>query len=529
MLRPRLKAIVLAALAGSSVAPALAQQGVLEPVDSTSRAVVQPLPPAAAVDLNVALKRLAADPKDTSALLAAGNASLKLLDTDAAIGFFTRVQALEPASGEAMAGLAAAQVYKKKPVEALRQFAAAQKAGALLAAHAGDYGLAYDLVGDNARAQDLYRTALEQGPDDEITRRLALSQAIGGDQAGSERTLLPLLQHRDLAAYRTRAFALAALGKTDDAVSIAEAIMPASLASRIAPYLRYMPKLTRAQQAAAATFGHFPSADSIGVDDPRIAEYAAAAKPTEVAARPSDVRLVPAGAPLGPAEAPAPPPTGAAITIAAAQTKPPAANSPPAAAISKPAASAPAAPAGGFDLGGVPGSASAAVTPAQAASDAAAALRSGPNARPFAAPAPAQSSLAEAFAEFDSVKTRAGPAPGAVDVTGIAPPREESAKPEPAKPAKPVNPSRIWVQVATGADRRALGHDWARLSAKAAKEFRGKSGYLAKWGKTNRLLTGPFASQDDAQDFVGELRRAGVRTFAYTSAQGEEVTPLPRH
>jgi tetratricopeptide (TPR) repeat protein len=529
MFRLPFPANLLAAFAGLVAAPAaLAQQGVLVPVDSTAREVVQPLPPEGAAELNAALKRLAGDPRDVSALLAAGNASLKLQDVDAAIGFFTRAQALDVANGEAMAGLAAAQVYKKKPVEALRLFAAAQQAGASLAAHAGDYGLAYDLVGDNPRAQDLYRSALERGPNDEITRRLALSQAIGGDQAGSERTLLPLLQHRDLASYRTRAFALAALGKTDEAVSIAEAMMPASLAGRIAPYLRYMPKLTRAQQAAAANFGHFPEAGVIGVDDPRIAEYTAAARSAEVAARPSDARLVPAGEPLGPSEKPAPPPAGPVIAMAVADTQP--AGAIPQAAVS---VSASAAASRRFDLGGVSGSAPAAISPAQAASEEASALRSGPIKPPAATPEPAkpQPSLADAFAEFDTVKPKAGPAPGAVDVTGIAPSREVEAKPEPAKPiksAKPANPSRIWVQVATGADRKALGHDWGRLTGKAAKAFRGRSGYLAKWGKTNRLLTGPFASQDDAQDYVRELKKAGISSFTYSSAQGEEIAPLSR-
>jgi len=221
--------------------------------DPISREVVQPLPPQAASDLSAALKRLGANPADGEALLAAGWASLDLDNIDAAVGFFTRAQDVPSAKGEAKAGLGAVQVDRKRPVEALKFFDEAEALGAKLGAHASDRGLAYDLVGDNGRAQAYYRQALENGPDDETTRRLALSQAIAGDQNASETTLLPLLQHRDLAGYRTRAFALAALGRTEEAVSIANAVMPASMASRIAPYLRYMPKLTKAQQAAAAS------------------------------------------------------------------------------------------------------------------------------------------------------------------------------------------------------------------------------------------------------------------------------------
>jgi len=573
----RLRRIALPALASAAAfaaCAARAQQDVLVPANSSSQEVVQPLPPEGTQELNTALKRLAIDSNDVDALLAAGNASLKLHDTGAATGFFTRAQALGSTNGAAEAGLAAADVYEKKPVEALKLFTKAQAEGASLKDHASDYGLAYDLVGDNARAQEFYRMALAQGPDDLTIRRLALSEAIGGDQAASERTLLPLLQHRDLAAYRTRAFALAALGRTDEAVSIAEAIMPASLASRIAPYLRYMPKLTRAQQAAAANFGHFPEAAAIGHDDPRIAEYAKASRQVAVAAASSEARLVPAGAPLGPAEQPAPPPAGAVITVPDANDPPAShavrlieANAPPpfelaslsqgntaASVAGKPERlSAPAPNSAVAETGGelpplahqpgeqpppkLPpvspsGSAQAPVpnppSPAEPAT-----ARTGtilaptqPVSKPVP-PAPAtaqQPSLEDAFAEFEKVKSPTEPPPGAVDITEIKPPRTAPPK---AEPPKPVNPSRIWVQVATGKSTKALGFDWRRIARKASTAFKGKDGYVVKWGRTNRLVTGPFNSEKRAQAFVDEVRRAGLKTFIFTSKQGEQVAPLP--
>src|SRR5690606_24671301 len=105
-----------------------------------------------------------------------------------------------------------------------------------------------------------YRLALSLGESAVVSRRLAISQAIAGDQRASEATLLPMLQRSDLAAYRARAFALAILGKAEEAVSIAETMLPERLSSRMAPYLRYMPHLTRPQQAAAANLGAFPRA-----------------------------------------------------------------------------------------------------------------------------------------------------------------------------------------------------------------------------------------------------------------------------
>ena len=246
---PLLGAIALAGMAGAAHA-----QGYAQPV-------VQSLPNPAQLRLNDALRTLGQDPRSVPALLEAGRASIGLGDVGAALGFFRRAEAIAPADPGVKAGLAAVAVRQGQPAEALRLFAEVEAAGEPMRIHAADRGLAYDLVGDNARAQQEYTVSLAMGADPEVARRLALSQAIAGDQRASEATLLPLLQRQDLAAFRTRAFALAILGKSDEAVSIAETMLPVRLSSRLAPYLRYMPRLTRAQQAAAANLGTFPRAE----------------------------------------------------------------------------------------------------------------------------------------------------------------------------------------------------------------------------------------------------------------------------
>jgi len=53
------------------------------------------------------------------------------------------------------------------------------------------------------------------------------------------------------AAQRARAFGLAIMGDTDRAAAIVEQVMPRDMATRIVPYLAYMPRLTKPQQAAA--------------------------------------------------------------------------------------------------------------------------------------------------------------------------------------------------------------------------------------------------------------------------------------
>ena len=272
------------------------------PQFASAQPVVQPLPAPAAAELREALQRLSRNPDSLSALVTAGRASLELDDSDAAHGFFTRAEAVAPNDGRVLAGLALVELARENPVAALRLFDRAEAAGESMEPHAAQRGLAYDLVGMNDSAQSMYRQALARGEDPVVVRRLALSQAIAGNAEASEATLLPLLQAQDLSAYRTRAFALAIAGRPDEAVSIAETMLPARLSRRLAPYLRYMPRLTRAQQAAAANFGTFPDASEIGRDDPEIAAFTAA-EPQMPVAGGADSRLIPGGEPLGPATA----------------------------------------------------------------------------------------------------------------------------------------------------------------------------------------------------------------------------------
>ena len=264
-----------------------------------SHAVVQALPDAndPGRELSGALTRLGRNPRDSEALISAGNAALAMGDTDAATGFLTRADKLAPGNPRVQGGLASAMIRSGDPVGALPLFDAAERGGALSADLMADRGLAYDLVGDNLSAQHIYRQALAMGANDEAMRRLGLSLAIAGDRRGMEATLSPLLQKQDRATWRVRAFAFAILGREEEAVAIAKATMPEDLSMGISPYLRYMRKLTPAQQAAAANLGQFPHASAIGQDEPRIAAYAAQHQLRRLAS--IDTPLVPTGEALG--------------------------------------------------------------------------------------------------------------------------------------------------------------------------------------------------------------------------------------
>ena len=600
----------------ASIAGLIAASTVL-PVSVSAQAVVQPLPPRAAGDLNDALRRLARSPRDLGALLDAGEASLAVGDLDAAIGFFARGQDVAPENGRVMLGLARCFTLQRRPIEALRLFAEAEQAGVAESEMAADRGLAFDLVGDNASAQALYRAALAQGNDPETRRRLALSLAMTGQRKEFEATLLPLLESEDRSAFRARAFGLAILGDADDAVGIAEALMPTDLALRMAPYLRYMPRLTRAQQAAAANLGAFPRANEIGRDDPAIASYG----PSEGRiARGPDAALAPSGAMMGasanagtgaasaqvatPAPAPAPqrqtrqqrsqaertarntaasdplartlarsipsattPPAVAApppvptpfpepapapapapTQVAVAQLTPPTIQlelpptSDQTASDQTPSVPATEAPAQIVRIDPSPVATSAEVVSAAPVREepvqvAALSVPTGASPAPMVAapvettsdPEPSQS-VADAFAAFAAAQPATTPRPGtAVDITTITPPRERAAPPPPppeAKPKPPANPSRHYVQIATGRDRDALKFDWRRISRKADSLLDGKGPFVTKWVEANRLLAGPYPSAAAAREVMNKLKALEIDSFTFTSDPGQAIDKL---
>jgi Flp pilus assembly protein TadD len=137
--------------------------------------------------------------------------------------------------------------------------------------------------------------------------------------------------------------------------------------------------------------------------------------------------------------------------------------------------------------------------------------------------APAGNRLADLSATIEEI---AEPEP--------APARASPAKAKPATPAAarkpkaaPVEPSRVWVQIAGGAAKAALPREFARLKAKAPKVFGSRAAYTAPLNATNRLLVGPFASSREAQAFVNQLKAEDLSGFAWTSAAGQKVEKLP--
>jgi Flp pilus assembly protein TadD len=281
-------------------APAHAQY---EPVPTETVDQMQPESNNPADLLAANLVTLSRNPRDVNALLGAGQSAVAVGDGEAALSFLGRAEVLAPYNGGVKAALGSAYILVERPNDGLRYFGEASSLGVPDQLLARDRGLAYDLRGDSIRAQKDYALALRAGPDDEVSRRFALSLAITGQRDRALNMLDPLLRKRDPAAWRARAFVLALSGDVRGAESIAQQIMAGNSGETLAPFLRRLPKLNPAERAHAVNFGTMPSDGQqlarVEVGDP----YRTALPSAPTASRPVTVasvepRRIPGRAPV---------------------------------------------------------------------------------------------------------------------------------------------------------------------------------------------------------------------------------------
>ena len=593
------------ALAALGAAPATAQIRTSPPASTLMVAPPTPDADALAAEMRV----LATNPKDVEALTKAGELTLKLGDPTAAANLFARADKIEPNNGQIKADEGAVLVHMERPGEALRLFQQAVAMGADPAGFAAERGLAYDLIGQQERAQRDYRLALKARPDDaETMRRYALSLGISGKRKEALEEIDPLVRRQDHAGWRDRAFILAMTGDVDQAKKITAAMLPAQMAEGLAPFFDRLPGLSPTDKAFAVHFGDLqvtpqrladarmtpplpplePEATgsqlAAAAPQPQVEEkrkrrdrkkhdkdQPAAASAATVAANtasppiPVHVETVPRPAPIAPARAASVPSTSAAITltapapvssqrqVAAAPAPAPARRPAPriAATTSRPAPTPsavvpteqPGARVGEEDqilaniMAGITVPSSELAPRAVTAS--AAPVPTPAPARP--APSTAKTRQLEA-ANVAAIKQAAADKAAAEAAAAARRKADEARKAAAAKKAadekaaaekrakekeERANPSRIWVQVAGGAYEGDLPKAWAKVKAKAPEAFKGKTGWTTPLRATNRVLAGPFKSDDAAQDFVNQLARKGIHAFAFTSDKGQKIDKLP--
>ncbi|MDQ8758232.1 tetratricopeptide repeat protein [Sphingosinicella sp. LHD-64] len=569
----RSRRVGLVLLASAAFSTSLSAQPPRRPANLPPGAVVQPLDTGAGEELRRHLSALNENPRSVSALAGAGRAALDMGDPDAALTFFSRADEVSPRDARVKAGLAVAMTQLEQAPAALNLFAEAVQLGAPEAEIAGDRGLAYDSVGDPARAQRDYALALRNRDDPEIRRRMALSMAISGQSEAASRMIDAQLRRNDRAAWRTQAFILAMNGDTAGANRAAAGVMPAGMVQAMAPFFARLPSLTPAQKAMAAHFGHFPGNGTVrmasrgsgtvppaptsappSVPPPTRAQPDAPGttmpprrqwpvSPIENAApgrsRPQIAELNPRV--VGPSNPAVSPPTGPASS---ATTQPPLARFQPNVPGTGASITSTAIPAS--TVGATPGFS---LTPsgtqpspgAQSPPDETTPVVAIP-ARPFSEIA----ALVNELREEETVRPPANSAtPPMTDrqiADGLAreraranpPARTTTAQAQPARPApaparatRPANPSRHWVQIATVPDRAGLAGEFNRLRGRASEQLSGRTIYTAPYGRSSsRLLVGPFDTPRAAQEFVNRLGQSSVSAFAWTSEAGQEIERL---
>lgn len=84
---------------------------------------------------------------------------------------------------------------------------------------------------------------------------------------------------------------------------------------------------------------------------------------------------------------------------------------------------------------------------------------------------------------------------------------------------------RYWLQVATGADTKALGFDLKRIKSKYSF-LAPYGGYTAPFRSSKRLVMGPFKTVAEAKAAEAKANKAGLSSFVWISPAGMDVDPL---
>lgn len=550
---PNFRYSILVVLVATASVPAAAQY-------IGGHAPPPPPPPAAGViespsdSLARSIRILAASPRDFAALMAAGRAELELGDLSAAAGFFGRADEVRPSDPGPKVGMGGALVQTGDARGALTWFGQAESLGASAALLGADRGLAHDLLGEQAAAQSDYRAALIGPTPDEARRRLALSLAIGGRMGEGLSTLQPLLNRRDAAAQRVRAFVLALGGQKVAAMAAIDQAMPGASAG-IGRFFDILPRLSGPQKAAAVHLGVFPTASEMALASPLPSYSAPAAAlpgprppalvavppiarvsaplPSEIAAAAEPPRAAPIPAPLS---VPAPTltearpsrrfttedtpslsvasighyrPKAKPVTITPVAPTPVATTTGPRPTFT-PTIDLPTAIAD--RLSGIDKILASSREPLEPVAG-----NTLPEPQPDAAPASdgkAARKLAERKAAADK-KIAAARKAAADEKAAVKKAADAAAAVQKAAAAKLGVPGDHWVQLAGGTNEERMATEFKRIKAKKPALFAGRAGFVTGGKDYFRLLVGPFDDGEAARDYAAKLAKAGIDGFSW--------------
>jgi Flp pilus assembly protein TadD len=131
-----------------------------------------------------------------------------------------------------------------------------------------------------------------------------------------------------------------------------------------------------------------------------------------------------------------------------------------------------------------------------------------------------------------SVPPVAAPPPAAPAVK-TTPTWQTASASVPARTQLPAQPKRssaaakkIWLQLAEGSDRSALGSQFASLKSRNRDLFDGITGYVAQSGSAARLVIGPFRSASDADTFAEDLESVNVNARPWKNSDSDLIVPV---
>ena len=522
---------VLAALA-APVLPVAAQ---------TSPYAAAPTPADPGAALAGALRTLSNQPKDLAALMAAGRASLEMGDMQAAAGFFGRAEEYYPSSPAAKIGVGAAMTMMGDARGGMAQFDKAQALGAPQSMLALDRGLAFDLLGQQSRAQSDYRAAMIGTQADEARRRLALSLAISKDIRGAAAMIEPLLARRDAAAVRTNAFVLALAGDREGARRTIDAALPGA-GARFEPFFRLLPVLRPDEKAMAVHLGEFPkdaaqryaqaqpipsspvlsigNRTEVQIEPRRASTQIQTTPPKNAKVKPPVTRVAAVEAPRRAVREAPPPSTYFAMSRPSLDPSRYASKrrkTDTAAVSLKPVAKE-------ADPEPRPGVKTDDLAPVGEVEEPLVPVNAGPLLNPEGEPiVTRQAALDPPPRPLPKLEIKRPPPPKPKVEVAIAKPKVEvvKAKPKKIEPPKPKEPaSLLYVQLASGAHADRMGTEFARIKAKKPGLFAGRNARVTRGKDLFRLVIGPFKTRDDSNQFVNQLSKAGIDGFNYTAPDG---------
>jgi Flp pilus assembly protein TadD len=127
---------------------------------------------------------------------------------------------------------------------------------------------------------------------------------------------------------------------------------------------------------------------------------------------------------------------------------------------------------------------------------------------------------------------RAPPPPPAVKTFATKPRPTEVAYVPPAKSrqaaarAAPASSSKVWLQLASGANADALSGEFRRMKSRNRDLFEGIRGFVARSPDRARLVIGPFRGSSDAEIFAEDLETVGIDAFKWSNSQADKIVPL---